>query len=53
MTDAERIAALEAEVARLKEENQILAAKVRMYETPKPHVPPGVKRAKARARRMR
>lgn len=55
MTDAELIAELKAKIERLEAENRILAFKVsRMVPPPvRPCVNPGIRRAKARAWRMR
>lgn len=55
MTDAERIAELEAKVASLQSQNRILAEMVdRLKAASRPSAaPPGVQRAKARAWRKR
>jgi len=54
MTDYERIAALEAEVARLKSENVALkVANEMLRSSQRPVVLPSIKRANARAWRSR
>ena len=53
MTDAERIAKLEAKILRLEAEIRILKFQLERSGGPRHSTPPGVQRAKARAWRNR